>query len=167
MKRFATILLAAAMLLSLCACGGQETPETTAAPTEAPTTEPVPVDLARVYDTVSGQMPEMILLDETMMMNFLGIAAEDCAVAVVATCADGLRTDEIWLIEAADEAALERLKTLAETRLRLKGEESITYSPEQYAVVQKAELITSGLYLALVVSPDVDTLSELCRDAIG
>ena len=163
MRKIGSILLAAAMLLSLCACGGQEAPETTA----APTAESVPVDLQSLYDTVVQQMPEMIVLDETMMMNFLGIAVEDCTNAVVATCADGLRTDEIWLIEAADEDALERLKTLAETRLRLKGEESITYSPEQYAVVQKAELLVNGLYLALVVSPDVETLSGLCRDAIG
>lgn len=163
MRKIGSILLAVAMLLSLCACGGQETPATTA----APTADPAPVDLQSLYDTVVLQMPEMIVLDETMMMNFLGITAEDCANAVVATCADGLRTDEIWLIEAADEAALERLKTLAETRLKLKGEESITYSPEQYAVVQKAEIIINGLYLALVVSPDVETLSGLCRDVIG
>ena len=102
-----------------------------------------------------------------MMLNFCGIHAEDCAQAVVATCVDGLRTDELWLIEAADEAALENLKTLAETRLKQKGEESISYSPEQYAVVEKAQVIANGLYLAVIVSPDVDALVETYHNAFG
>ena len=127
----------------------------------------LPADLQALYDTMAAQMPEMIVLDETMMLNFCGIAAEDCAQAVVATCANGLRTDELWLIQAVDEEALDRLQTLAETRLRIKGEESISYSPEQYAVVEKAQLYTSGLYLALIVSPDVDALAEICTGVIG
>lgn len=165
MRKFVCFLLAALMLLSLCGCGGNAAPAATETPTEAEA--PVQVDLQALYETVAQKMPEMILLDEAMMLNFCGIAKEDCAAAVVATCADGLKTDEIWLIEAVDEAALERLQAMAETRLRMKGEESITYSPEQYAVVQKAQTITKGLYLAVVVSPDVEELSEICRNALG
>ena len=165
MRKYVCFLLAALMLLSLCGCGGNSAPAVTEAPTEV--AAPVQVDLQALYETVAQKMPEMILLDETMMLNFCGIAKEDCASAVVATCADGLKTDEIWLIEAVDEAALERLQAMAETRLRMKGEESITYSPEQYAVVQKAQTVTKGLYLAVVVSPDVEELSEICRNALG
>lgn len=171
MKRICVILLSAALLLSMTACGGT-TPEATdsagetTAATAAATEPAAPVDLQALYDTMAGHMPEMIVLNETMMMNFCGIAAEDCAQAVVAVCDDGLRTDEVWLIEAVDEAALSRLQELAENRLKAKGEESISYSPEQYAVVEKAQVVTSGLYFAVIVSPDVDTLADICRGAI-
>ena len=99
------------------------------------------------------------------MLNFCGIKAEQCKQVVVAVCSDGLRADEVWLIEAADEAALEALKGLADGRLTRKGEESITYSPEQYEVVKKAEVITAGNYLAVLVSPDVDALVKIFNEA--
>lgn len=175
MKRMIAFLLAVLMLLSLAACAGTtEEEETTGTAsgtvteaTDASTEPEGPADLQALYDTLAEKMPEMIQMDETTMLNFCGIAAEDCTQVAAAICADGLRTDEVWLIEAVDEAALARLKTLAETRLEMKGEESITYSPEQYAVVQKAQLITNGLYLALIVSPDVDTLAQIVNDTIG
>lgn len=174
MKKIFVFLLTAAMMLALTACA-EPAPETTEAPTDAAQTTAASeataaadsVDLQALYDSMAAQMPEMIVLDESMMLNFCGIAAEDCTQVIAAICADGLRTDELWLIEAVDEAALDRLKSLAETRLKAKGEESISYSPEQYAVVEKAQIITSGLYLAVIVSPDVDVLADTCNGVIG
>ena len=160
MKRMFSFLLAVLMLLSFTACGSEKPAETT-----APATEPTPVDLQATFDAMLAKMPTMIRLDETMMLNFCGIDAADCTTALVATCADGLRTDELWIIEAVDEAALERVKSMAETRLRMKCEESISYSPEQYAVVEKAQVIVDGLYLVVLVSPDVDTLAEIWHNA--
>ena len=84
-----------------------------------------------------------------------------------AICSDSLRTDEIWLIEAVDAEALQRIQTLAENRLTAKAEESITYSPEQYAIVQKAVVVTQGNYFALLVSPEVEALETLFRNAAG
>ena len=88
-----------------------------------------------------------------------------CKQAKVAVCFDGLRADEIWLIEAADASALEELKSLAEGRLERKGEESITYSPEQYKVVEAAQVITAGNYLAVIVSPDAQALADIFNQA--
>jgi hypothetical protein len=164
MKRLISIILAASMLLCLCGCGSEE-PAQTQAPTEQQAvTEPA--NMEKIYETMSAQMPEMILMDETTMLNFCGIQAEDCVQVVAAICADGLITDEVWLIEAKDQDALDRLKALAETRLQMKGEESITYSPEQYAVVQEAKILTDGLYMALIVSPDVEALETIFLTAV-
>ena len=57
-------------------------------------------------------------------------------------------------------------KKKKKNRLFAKGEESITYSPEQYAIVQKAVTVTEGLYFALVVSPDVDALKATVEAAV-
>ena len=80
---------------------------------------------------------------------------------------DGLRADEVWLIEAKDADSLKQLEALAQSRLERKGEESITYSPEQYEVVQKAEVITAGNYLVVIVSPDVQDLLAVVNEAIN
>ena len=144
MKKLIAFVLAAAMMLSLAACGGK-------ADTKS-------VDLNALYESYAQYMPEMFSLDEDTMMNFLGIDAADCANYAVYTCGDGLRADEVWLIEAKDEAALGRLKEMAEARMQAKVNETISYVPDQYVIVEQGVILTNGLYLALLVSPDVEAL---------
>lgn len=170
MKQLTAMILTACMLLCLVACGAKSPAETQNATEDALSTAQTsakePANMEKLYELMAAQMPEMIRMDETTMLNFCGIQAEDCVQVVAAICADGLITDEVWLIEAKDQEALGRLKALAETRLQMKGEESITYSPEQYAVVQEAKVLTKDLYMALIVSPDVDTLEEIFLGAV-
>lgn len=193
MKKGLLIFLAAVMLLSMIGCGEQaQEPETepqgtieatqakdapseaaTEAAGEAETAAPVQepeidgVDLAALYETIAEQMPEMIVMDDTMLMNFCGIDASECAQYAAAISYDGLRTDEIWLIQAVSEEALDHIEEMANMRLKMKGEETISYSPEQYKVVEKAQIIRSDMYLALIVSPDVDALAKIFTEAIG
>lgn len=151
MKKYIALLLAV-LMLCLAGCGGKDQTKNV-------------IDVQAVYDSMADVLPEMLPMDEAMMLNFCGIKAEQCKQVVVAVCSDGLRADEVWLIEAVDEGTLEELKSLADGRLTRKGEESITYSPEQYEVVKKAEVITAGNYLAVLVSPDVDALVKIFNEA--
>lgn len=144
MKKLIAFVLAAAMMLSLVACGGKADSKS--------------VDLNALYESYAEYMPDMFQLDEDTMMNFLGIDVADCTQYTVYICGDGLRADEVWLIEAKDEAALGRLKEMAESRIQAKENETISYVPDQYVIVEKAEILTNGLYLALLISPDVDQL---------
>lgn len=152
MKRIVSLILALVMMLGLTACGGKNQKD---------------VNMEVLYQTLQETLPDMILLeDEGLRLNLMGIQEADCVQVITAVCADGLRTDEVWLIEAKDAAALERISALAENRLIAKGEESITYSPEQYAVVQKAVTVTEGMYFALLVSPDVEALKAAVDAAV-
>lgn len=144
MKRMTAFVLILAVLVSMAACGA------------APETKDI--DLHALYEGYADRLPAMMVLDETTMLNFLGIRAEDCSDFVAAICLGGLEADEIWLIKAKDEAALESLKQLAETRMNAKLDETVSYNPEQYAIVQKGEILTNGLYLAFLVSPHVDSM---------
>lgn len=141
------------VLLLLAGCGAQT----------------VKLELAEVYADIGKRvaLPDMLELDEGMMLDYCGIRSEDVSQAVVLICADSLKTDEIWLLEAVDAKAADRLMELAEGRLAQKGEESITYSPEQYKVVQKAQLIREGNYVALLVSPDSEAMAQVFQQAAG
>ena len=136
MKNVISLLLVFSLLLTLTACGGKEAA--------------VSVDVNALYESYSEQLPEMFYPDDATLMNFLGIDAADCTQYKVAICAEGMRADEVWLIEAKDEAALETLRQLAQTRIESKLDETVTCAPDQYVVVEKAELLTNGLYLAVV-----------------
>lgn len=152
MKKIFIILLTAALLLSATACGGSASKK---------------VDLNLIYEEYQNTLPEMMVLDENTMLNFLGIHTGDCNQVITAICTNGLKTDEVWLIEAKDEAALDRLIALANSRIAAKEDETISYAPDQYAIVENAVLITQDLYLALLVSPDVDTLKSVFEAAFN
>ena len=145
MKKVMSLILVLALMLSLAACGAKKE-------------EPVSLDIDALFESYGQYMPDMFYPDEATMLNFLGINVEDCVKYKVAICAEGMRSDEIWLIEAKDETALANLRQLAETRIQSKLEETVSYAPDQYVVVEKAQLLTNGLYLALFISPEVDAM---------
>lgn len=150
MKKFLSLILIFALILS--ACG------------KSPEKE---VDLQSVFNSLREEMPEMLVLDETIQLNLLGIDSADCQQVITAICADSVRADEIWLIQAKDTAALERLTALAKTRVEAQAEVCESYSPDQYAIVKEAELVTSGLYLALLIGPDAASMKKTFTSAIG
>lgn len=170
-KRLVSILICLIVLFSLCSCGEnneKNTENTTgnlSSDNKITEEASVDVDLKKVYDDCAEIMPEMLVLDADMMFDYCGIKAEYCIESYVAICANSLRTDEIWLIKVTDSDALSRISDLAEARLKAKGDESISYSPEQYEVVQNAKTIIKGDYFALLVSPDVTSLENIFNNA--
>ena len=145
MKKMICLMLALVLALSLAACGGK-------------TEEVKNVDVNALYESFGQYMPDMFFPDDDTMMNFLGIDVKDCAQYKVAICAEGMRSDEVWLIQAKNASSLETLKKLAQTRIEAKKDETVSYAPDQYVVVEKAVVLTKGNYLALLISPDVDAL---------
>ena len=145
MKKVITMILVLLRALNLAACGGKSA-------------ETASVDVNALFESYGQYLPDMFYPDEDTMMNFLGISVEDCAQYKVAICAEGMRADEVWLIEAKNASALEDLRGLAEVRIEAKKDETVSYAPDQYVVVEKAVVLTQGNYLALLISPDVDAL---------
>lgn len=156
-------LMLAVCLLTLYACSGSAVEQTTA-PAQK---EPAQADLVQLYAQMAEKLPQMIEMEQDMMLDYCGIDTEKCVQAVVAMNYNGLETDEIWLLEAVDEAAADTLEDMAQLRLKMKEEETVTYAPDQYAVVQKAQLLRHGTYLALIVTPEAAALSEMFNAALG
>ena len=166
MKKFISILLIAMTLLSLAACQPGD-PATTAA--NGGNKEPKELVLADTYTaiTANANMPEMWKVDNDLLLDLYGIQAQQCKQLEVYQCVNSLRADEIWLIEATDAEALAQLKQAAQNRLTAKDEESITYDPDQNAIVKKAHLATYGNYLVMIVSPDVETITAAFKTEAG
>jgi hypothetical protein len=112
----------------------------------------------------SVDMPGMLELDDTMKFDFCGVDAAELNQSKMLVCEDSLRTDEIWLLEVKDAAGMREIDELIAARIKAKEDESITYSPEQYAIVQKHNVIKNGNFVALIVSPSVDELSAVVEN---
>lgn len=152
-KRIGILLLLAALLLS--ACGGEK--------------PAVQTDLEALYTQLAekAELPEMVQIPDSRRGQILGVQTEDCKQAVTAVCADSVRADEIWLIEAADADAAGRIAQLARQRIDQRSGEMENYLPDQYAVLQQAELVQEGNYVALFVSPQAAELASAFREALG
>lgn len=151
-RKLSALVLLLALLLALPGCGGTKS-ETAAAP-----------DMQKLYETLCAAegTPEMVTVPNDKAEFLMGVAPGDCKQEVVALCQNSLRADELWLIEATDAAAAERIEALAQARLTQKEEELCDYAPEEAQVVRKAKLLRSGDCVFLLVSPRAEALAELC-----
>ncbi len=143
------------------ACGDAFSPSQTAdAPDRAP-------DLQALYEQMlqTADVPEMFLLSPERVGKLYGIDAAACPQAVFATVENGLRIDEIWLVEAESEDAAVKIEEIARGRVEQLKRETGNYLPDQYAVAEKAQVLRSGSVVALLVSPDAETLAALLKTA--
>ncbi len=175
MKKIICLLAALCLVFGLTACQSAEP-----TPTQAPTAEPlntaapaapvqVTLAMADLYASMQQavEMPEMLELSDSMKLDYCGVdvaATNQCAMYI---CLDSLRADEVWLIEAKDEASLANIQQLAQNRIDAKAAESETYSPEQYKIVTENYRDANGLYFVMIVSPDVDALAQVYETAAG
>ena len=146
------IILVFCLLISLSACGETAKKE-----------ESAPLNLQEIYESMlaAEETPAMVLVPPDKGELLFGIPADACVQNVTAICQDSLRADEIWLIEAKDEAAAGQIESLAKARIEQKASELKDYLPEQYAVVQKARVIRRGNTVALMISPAAEELAKL------
>jgi hypothetical protein len=153
MKKLIAIALCVLLLAGCAAEGG---------------TKSAAVDVNALYAELEAVgMPQMLELDENMRLNLYGIKAADVKQAKVAVASDGLRADEIWLIEAVSAEAAQKIATLAHNRVKQKDAESITYSPEQNVIVKKSLVKAEGNYVIFLCSPDVEKMTVFVNAALG
>ena len=117
MRHWKMIAMFVAFALLVAGCGGNAGKKT--------------ADMAAIYEQVAESLPEMYQMDADTMLNYLGISMDDCIQAVAAVASEGVRADEIWLIEAKDARALTKIQELAQSRLAAKEEETVQYAPTQ------------------------------------
>ena len=156
MKRVWICFIALLLVVSLTACGQS-----------APAADPKPVDLAELWSKMEPSFPAMMTIDSEMRFNFLGIRDEDCVQCITLLSDDGLKADELWLLEASGDEAMDRLMKLAQQRPEAKAQETESYAPDQYEIVKQAKLLTSGHYLALIVTPEAEKAAGLFKEALG
>ena len=150
MKMATRVIVLLLALLGLAGCGKPAA--------EAP-------DFQAVYDSMTAvaDMPDMVVVPNDKGEFLFGIAPGDCKQEIVAICQDSLLADELWLIEATDKEAADRIEALAQNRLQQKAAELENYLPEQYQVVQQAQLSREGNCVVLLISPLAKELAKLLK----
>ncbi|MBR6208280.1 MAG: DUF4358 domain-containing protein [Oscillospiraceae bacterium] len=150
-KALLTLLLGALLVLSGC---GRE--------------EKAPPVMEELYDSMAAQveLPELESLGERQQRDRLGLEKEQLPQSLVMVSRDPLRLDEIWLLECADPETAQQMETLAENHRQSLCRQSRDYSPQQYALAQKARVCREGVYLGFFLGEEADRLAEIFRRAV-
>ncbi len=128
-----------------------------------------PADMEALWTQMQdrAELPPMRPLSAKRMMDRYGIDAQAHPQVVVMVSEESLRVDEIWLIEAADEEQAKTLCTAAENRIGQLRTETENYLPDQFAVLGSAQVLRHGNQMALIISPEAETLAEIFEKAVG
>ncbi|MGN0803172.1 MAG: DUF4358 domain-containing protein [Candidatus Faecivicinus sp.] len=152
MKKLCSILLLAAMLLTLTACGGKET-------------KAVNVNLTDVMTKFSlGE--EMMTLTADDLRDMYGIDAADVKQFAAAINSTGIKCDEIILIEAAGSDAAARVKTALDNRYQAKLNETENYLPDEYAIIKTCSVTANGNFVAMIVAANAADLTKTYTDSL-
>lgn len=152
MKKLCAILLLAAMLLTLTACGGKET-------------KAVNVNLTDVMAKFSlGE--ELMTLTTDDLRDMYGIDAADVKQFAAAINSTGIKCDEIILIEAASSDAAARVKTALDNRYQAKLNETENYLPDEYAIIKTCSVTTNGNFVAMIVAANAADLTKTYTDSL-
>lgn len=146
-QRTTALILSLLLILGLTACGSKE----------------VTVDLnevrAEMLETQNPEEPWMLETDA--LKNLYGIEAEDVAQSASYVTMSGTFPDEVILVQAVDEKAAERIQSALSARLSEVMVQSQNYDPDNYAAAQKCTVSVAGTYVALILSPDQESLRSV------
>ena len=124
--------------------------------------------LDEVYGQITGQIscPEMLELTGKTVESYLGLTPDDYLDGRFYLCANNLKADEIWLMEAEDEAAAQALLEQARERIQVKADSYAAYLPEESEIARRGAAVAKGRYVALFLSPDAARMQELFLAAL-
>ncbi len=139
-------LLAALLLLCLCACGSK-----TAAKQDLPAPEVLAAELL-----ATGGFAEELTLTENDVGCFLYGLQESDAPGMRYYFSSGAVADEIAVLPCADEAALQKVLSECANRLDLQNQLFTVYKPEELPKLKDALVLQRGNTVVLCVATDYD-----------
>lgn len=152
MKKLISLILAAAVVLSLSACGGNK---------KAPGPD------FQVQDAMDAMLEragaeDMMTLSEGDALDFYGIKAEDMEQFSAAINAAGISAEEIVLVKAAGEDAAKSVQERLDKRVANRMAEFENYLPYQFDIVANHSRVSrDGVYVSLIISSELEDLSKI------
>ena len=146
---FCAVAVLAAVILTLAACGGDKTEQTTAA-----------FDAENAF---SRLLSEVKYADTSSSADFMFSDLPQNAEIKMYTCESGSHPDELIMMKAAKEEDVQALETAAKTHLTELTAQLRDYNPQEVPRVENAVVCTNGLYVFVCVTDDVETAKAILK----
>lgn len=158
MKKILTLVMAAALAVSMVACGNTAS---------KPTATPEPVDLAAFGEkyVTAEQMPALLdtsadIGKQILDANYAGLSDVETEQCLPYVSMMSVNNSEMVLVQVKNADDVAKVKEIFQARIdnMLNGG---TFYPETIEIWQNnAEIVENGNYVALVVSTDKDAIVE-------
>lgn len=155
MKKLFKILLIGCVLISLAACSSKKSDDTKE------------VDLKVLLGQLmeNENLPALTEVEEDMVADLYFFDPQNAKQIAIAMPLMNVQASEIMLVEA-NEGKLDEIKQGIAKRLEtLEGIWS-RYLPEQYELVQNAQIIEEGNFYGVIIAEDAETLAKTVREAL-
>ena len=177
MKKIFLVLTAAALALTLCACGGNDgsksseasTASTASVASAASDTSKSDTDLKAILEKVKAEvkMPaETSDFNVAKMKRTFGIEEDWMDDFAGLYCTDGLTQDEIIYVKAKNEDTAKQIEAQLQKNWESKYNVIKNYSPEQVKNIESAKVDKNGLYVSLVISADAEKIKSMFNEGI-
>lgn len=125
-------------------------------------------NLSEIYVEIEEaiELPEMIALNDDYISNYYGIDLGTLEEYLFTNAEEIIYADTVILMKAKDEASVSGLQEVLETIITQKKLELENYLPEQFKIVEKSKVETSGAYVYLVISEERNTILEIIEKYI-
>lgn len=153
------VLLGILVVLGLAGCGNSETE--TEEPVESKTLEEVYTQMIE-----EAELPEMLRLEDDYITNYYGAELDTLEEYVFAVPEDALLAETIIMVKMKEGESTDAVKKLLENLIKQKKLELENYLPEQYKIVEKSEIVTTGDYIYLLISSKQEALNEIASTYI-
>lgn len=141
---------------------GEESPEE-AAPEES---KEEALSVAEVYEKI-GQAVELkspACMDEEFISNYYGLDTKILEEYVFSISEDAAQAETVIIMKVKDAGDIEAVKGCLEEVVEEKKGEMEDYIPEQFAIVEKSEVVTKDNYVWLVISENEDSITSVIED---
>lgn len=150
---FCAVAVLAAVILTLAACGGDKTGQTTAA-----------FDAEKAFSRLLSEVKYAeTLADTSSSADFMFSDLPQNAEIKMYTCESGSHPDELIMMKAAKAEDVQALETAAKTHLTELTAQLRDYNPQEVPRVENAVVCTNGLYVFVCVTDDVETAKAILK----
>lgn len=139
MKRFALLMMALALLFTLCACGQLQ-------PKAASTLDK---PLKEVVDAACAEMTGLVTMPKTDLEDLIGIDPADHIEAVYRQD-ENMGGQEIVVLRSSGKDAAQRIAKQLESYLEQRQKETRNYLPEAYKLLENAKVEIKNNTVALI-----------------
>ena len=116
-----------------------------------------------IYSSIerSVQLPAFIEMDEEYLTYYYNLDFSRIEDFVYVQNEDSLKVDTIIIIETKDRDYVDFVKITLNNILEQMRAETQSYSPENYNIIKKSEVVVSGNLVYLVMSKDYDQIVKI------
>ena len=141
MKKWIALVLAALMALPFAGCSGEKkTPATADIMSSIRSEIEFPEMVEKTVDDLPGYGYDLSTDDVTQMSYIIA--------------SSGLTAEEVFIVEAKDEATAAKIEEMMKTRRDQIADTAADYTPDQMDEINKAVILTKGSYAFFAITGD-------------